>query len=335
MHLCSTFTFPPSTFTFKPSTTAASIYSHPTTVAFRHDLPFLCVWLGSKSCEKSCLQCTSWEFRRLRNESKVPDDQTVNRLLAGAQLKSPCAGSHFIRTLFIAAESCGSHLIRTLVLAAESLCGIFSSPVIRTVVLSCHIRTVAPAVIFCGHLSFSHNMDRHVLDHMDRHVYLKSKSWCCGQPSLDQASFTVSKTVPKLIWLQAKPTLVKHAEKTQTSSIKSAPDWHIYGDTQACIHIVEDEVAWKVCDVNWKVTGFTKRDQKIQQILFQQTNRALHVQMSDSWHRANIQRKKTGFFFLQSVKLCRSQLHPTESQMCSVCSQGGGADTQSNLWLWS
>ena len=258
---------------------------------------FVCDW-GAKVVRNPVCNCTSWEFRRLRNESKVPDDQTVNRLLAAAQLKSPCAGSH---------------LIRTLVLAAESLCGIFSSPVIRTVVLSCHIRTVAPAVIFCGRLSFSHNMDRHVLDHMDRHVNLKCKSWCCGQPSLDQASFTVSKTVPKLIWLQAKPALVKHAEKTKTSLIKSAPDWHIYGDTQACIHIVEDEVAWKVCDVNWKVTGFTKRDQKIQQILFEQTNRALHVQMSDSWHRANIQRKKTGWFFFKVLSYadhsCTPQNH--------------------------
>lgn len=137
----------------------------------------------------------------------------------------------------------------------------------------------------------------------------------------------------------AKPTLVKHAEKNQTSSIKSASDWHIWWHAgfSKCIHIiVQDEVAWKVCDVDWKVTGLTKRDQKIHQILFEQTNRALHaasnVQMSDSWHRDNLPRKKsfkTGWFLFQSVKLCRSQLHPTESQMCSVCSQGGGYTKQS------
>ena len=72
MHLCSTFTFPPSTFTFKPSTTAASIYSHPTTVAFRHDLPFLCVWLGSKSCEKSCLQLHQLGVQKIEKWEQGP-----------------------------------------------------------------------------------------------------------------------------------------------------------------------------------------------------------------------------------------------------------------------
>ena len=85
---------------------------------------FVCDW-GAKVVRNPVCNCTSWEFRRLRNESKVPDDQTVNRLLAAAQLKSPCAGSHLIRTLFIAAESCGFHLMRTLFIAAESLCRTF------------------------------------------------------------------------------------------------------------------------------------------------------------------------------------------------------------------
>ena len=75
---------------------------------------FVCDW-GARVVRNPVCNCTSWEFRRLRNESKVPDDQTVNRLLAAAQLKSPCAGSHLIRTLFI---------------AEKFLCGIFSSPVI-------------------------------------------------------------------------------------------------------------------------------------------------------------------------------------------------------------
>ena len=51
---------------------------------------FVCDW-GAKVVRNPVCNCTSWEFRRLRNESKVPDDQTVNRLLAAAQLKSPCA----------------------------------------------------------------------------------------------------------------------------------------------------------------------------------------------------------------------------------------------------
>ena len=37
---------------------------------------------------------THWDFRLLRNESKAPDDQTVNRLLAAVQLKV-LVGTHF------------------------------------------------------------------------------------------------------------------------------------------------------------------------------------------------------------------------------------------------